>query len=133
MKTRVTNVLIATIQLLITAVWVPTVWTLAELPWTLNEEREASALLRYVDDDLGIVSYEFKRTYYAEYWKCGAEDWLCSALEEMKEREGRVFTISTGPSFIPFAVFTLICIAVQYLLIGKVSLRFIKGKNDEDP
>lgn len=133
MKTRITNVLIATIQLLITAVWVPTVWTLAELPWTLNEQGEASAMLRYVDDDLATVSYEFKRTYYAEYWKCGAEDWLCSAIEEQLEEEGRVFTISIGSSFIPFVVFTLICLAAQYLLIGKVTLRFIKGKNDEDP
>lgn len=132
MKTRITNLLIATIQLLITAVWIPTVWTLAELPWTVNEG-EASAMLRYVDDDLGTVSYKFKRTYYAEYWKCGAEDWLCSAREEMKEREGRVFTISTGSSFVPIVVFTLICLAGQYLLMGKVTLRFIRGKNDEEP
>ena len=57
MKRRITNLLIAKLQLLITAVWIPTFWTLAELPWTLNEKREASALLRYVDDDLGTVDY----------------------------------------------------------------------------
>ena len=140
MKTRVTNVLIATIQLLITAVWVPTVWTLAELPWTLNEEREASALLRYVDDDLGTVSYSYKNSD-ENCNKNKKKNWLLEDEPEEKPSGkysnlfvcGPNLTTSTGSSFIPLVVFTLICIAAQYLLIGKVTLRFIKGKNGEDP
>ena len=75
MKRRITNLLIAKLQLLITAVWIPTFWTLAELPWTLNEKREASALLRYVDDDLGTINYSWTQTYYAK--PCSSEkNWL---------------------------------------------------------
>ena len=55
--------LIATTWLLITTVWVPTFWTLAQLPWTVNEEREASALLRYVDDDIGTVFYDVSKAH----------------------------------------------------------------------
>ena len=131
MKTRITNLLTATIWLLITTVWLPTFWTLAQLPWTVNEG-ETSAMLRYVDDDLGTVGYTVRMTYFGKI--CFDEDdWLCSAREEMKEREGRVYSTSTGSSFIPLVVFTLICLAGQYLLMGKVTLRFIRGKNDEEP
>ena len=138
MKTRITNLLIATIQLLITVVWIPTVWTLAELPWTLNEQREASALLRYVDDDLGTVSYKISDE---NCHKKKEKNWILE--DESAEKYSDSYfdklwceselTTSTGSSFIPFVVFTLICLAAQYLLIGKVTLRFIRGKNDEDP
>ena len=135
MKTRITNLLTATIWLLITAVWLPTFWTLAQLPWTLNEQREASALLRYVDHDIGTIHYSWAQTYYAKPCSNPKKgSWLtCEYEEEKAELDSRRYTISTGGSFIPFIVFTLICIALQYLLIGKVTLRFIKGKNDEDP
>ena len=126
LKTRITNLLIATTWLLITAVWIPTFWTLAELPWTLNERREASALLRYVDDDIGTINYSWTQTYFAK--PCGNErSWLTCELEEEKaELDSRRYTISTGGSFVPLIVFTLLILGAQYLLTGKVTLRLTR-------
>ena len=117
MKTRVTNLLIATTWLLITTVWVPTFWTLAQLPWTWDET-EASALLKYVEYDIETIDYAISNP------DCENGSWLTCYPE---------LTTSTGSSFIPFIVFTLICLAGQYLLTGKVTLRFLERKNDEDP
>jgi hypothetical protein len=129
-KTRITNLLIATLQLLITAVWIPTFWTLAELPWTLNEKKEASALLRYVDDDLGTVSYKFSNNCN----KNKEKNWLLE--DESAQRPSgkysdlfdceRNLTTSTGSSFIPLVVFTLLILGAQYLLTGKVTLRLTR-------
>lgn len=134
MKTRITNLLIATLQLFISAVWIPTFWTLAELPWTLNERREASALLRYVDDDLGTIHYSWRQTYYAKPCSNPKEgSWLtCEYEEEKAEVDSIRYTISTGDSFVPLVVFTLLILGAQYLLTGKVTLRFIKATKEED-
>ena len=136
MKRRVTNLLIATLQLLITAVWIPTFWTLAELPWTLNERREASALLRYVDDDVGTVSYKFSNNCN----KNKEKNWLLE--DEPEEKYSNSYfnnlwceselTTSTGSSFIPLIVFTLVILGAQYLMTGKVTLRFNKATEEED-
>ena len=136
LKTRITNLLIVTTWLLITAVWIPTFWTLAELPWTLNERREASALLRYVDDDLGTVSYKFSNNCN----KNKEKNWL-SEDESAQRSSGkysdlldceRNLTTSTGSSFIPLVVFTLVILGAQYLMTGKLTLRFIKATKEED-
>ena len=122
MKRRITNLLIATLQLLITAVWIPTFWTLAELPWTLNEKREASALLRYVDDDLGTVDYVISKAH-CEKKSSGKYSHLFCELK---------LTTSTGRSFVPLIVFTLVILGAQYLLAGKATLRFTKATKEED-
>ena len=136
MKRRITSILIATLQLLISAVWIPTFWTLAEPPWTINERREASALLRYVDDDLGTVSYKFSNNCN----KNKEKNWLLED-ESAQTPSGkysdlfdceRNLTTSTGSSFIPLVVFTLVILGVQYLMTGKVTLRFNKATKEGD-
>ena len=132
MKRRVTNLLIAALQLLITAVWIPTFWTLTELPWTLNEKNEASALLRYVDDDIGTIQFSSYKTYFAKDCR-NARNWLtCELVEEKAEVDGIRYTISTGGSFVPFIVFTLVILGAQYLLTGKMTLRFTTATKEED-
>ena len=120
MKRRIINLLIAKLQLLITAVWIPTFWTLAELPWTLNEKREASALLRYVDDDLGTVDYVISKAPCEKKSSGKYSDLFC-------EPE---LTTSTGGSFVEVIVFTLVILGAQYLMTGNVTLRFAK---EEEP
>ena len=56
MKTRITNLLTATLWLLIIAVWLPTFWALAQLPGTWDGDKP-SALLNYVKYELGTVYY----------------------------------------------------------------------------
>ena len=121
-KRRITNLLIATLQLLITAVWIPTFWTLAELPWTLNEKREASALLRYVDDDLGTVDYVISKAHCEKKSSGKYSHLFCEPK----------LTTSTGRSFVPLIVFTLVILGAQYLLAGKATLRFTKATKEED-
>mgnify|MGYP000867425541 CR=1 FL=1 len=124
MKTRITNLLTATIWLLITTVWLPTFWTLAQLPWTWNETN-ASALLKYVEYDIETIDYTISDAdCEKKYGKEERYNWLFCEPE---------LTTETGFSFIPLVVFTLICLAGQYLLMGKVTLRFVRGKNDEEP
>ena len=131
LKTRIKNLLIATTWLLITAVWIPTFWTLAELPGTLDNKK-ASALLEYAEYDIGTIHYSWSQTYYAK--PCGdAKNWLtCELAEEKAELDSLKYTISTGGSFVPLTVFTLLVLGTQYLLTGKVTLRFTKATKEED-
>ena len=122
MKERITNLLIAALQLLITAVWIPTFWTLAELPWTLNERREASALLRYVDHDLDTVDYVISKAHCEKKSNGKYSDLFCEPK----------LTTSTGGSFAEVIVFTLVILGAQYLMTGKVTLRFNKATKEED-
>ena len=121
MKRRITNLLIATLQLFISAVWIPTFWALAELPWNLNEKREASALLRYVDHDLDTVDYVISKAH-CEKKSDGYFDKLWC--------EPKLKT-STGGSFVEVIVFTMVILGAQYLLTGKVTLRFTKTTKEE--
>ena len=122
MKRRITNLLIATLQLFISAVWIPTFWALAELPWTLNEKREASALLRYVDHDLDTVDYVISKAHCEKKSNGKYSDLFC---------EPKLNT-STGDSFAEVIVFTLVILGAQYLMTGKVTLRFTKAAKEED-
>ena len=122
MKRRITNILIATLQLFISAVWIPTFWALAELPWTLNEEREASALLRYVGHDLDTVDYVISNAHCEKKSNGKYSDPFCEPK----------LTTSTGGSFAEVIVFTLAILGAQYLMTGKVTLRFNKATKEED-
>jgi len=140
MKRRIANLLIATLQLLITAVWIPTFWTLAELPWTLNERREASALLRYVDDDLDTVDYVISKNpcekkssgKYSDLFDDEPTEKYSDRYFDELWCDPKLFTTSTGGSFVPLIVFTLLILGAQYLLTGKVTLRFNKATKEED-
>ena len=122
MKRRITNLLIATLQLFISAVWIPTFWALAELPWNLNKKREASALLRYVDHDLDTVDYVISKAHCEKKSDGKYSDLFC---------EPKLKT-STGGSFAEVIVFTLVILVAQYLMTGKVTLRFAKATKEED-
>ena len=122
MRRRITNLLIATLQLFISAVWIPTFWALAELPWTLNEEREASALLRYVDDDLDTVDYVISMAHCETKSDGKYSDLSCEPK----------LTTAAGGSFVEVIVFTLVILGAQYLMTGKVTLRFAKATKEED-
>ena len=122
MKRRITNLLIATLQLFISAVWIPTFWALAELPWTLNEKREASALLRYVDHNLDTVDYVISKAHCEKKSDGKYSDLFCEPK----------LTTSIGGSFVEVIVFTLVILGAQYLLTGKVTLRFAKAAKQED-
>ena len=138
MKRRITNLLIATLQLFISAVWIPTFWALAELPWTLNEEREASALLRYVDHDLDTVDYVISKAHCEK--KSGGKYSDLFDDEPTEKYSDNYFdelwcepklTTSTGGSFVEVIVFTLVILGAQYLMTGKVTLRFSKATKEE--
>jgi len=122
MKKRHTNPIDGTLALVISAVWIPTFWALGELPWTLNEKREASALLRYVDHDLDTVDYVISKAHCEKKSNGKYSDLFCEPK----------LTTSTGDSFAEVIVFTLVILGAQYLLTGKVTLRFKKAAKEED-
>ena len=138
MKRRITNLLIATLQLFISAVWIPTFWALAELPWTLNERREASALLRYVDHELDTVDYVISKAHcekksdgkYSDLFDDEPTEKYSDRYFDKLWCEPKLKT-STGGSFVEVIVFTMVILGAQYLLTGKVTLRFTKTTKEE--
>jgi len=117
MKRRITNLLIATTWLLITAVWIPTFWTLTELPGTLDGTK-ASALLLYAEDDIETVDYTVSDSHCRKKFGDKKDyNWLFCDPE---------LRTTTGTSFVPLIVFTLLILGAQYLLTGKVTLRLTR-------
>ena len=152
MKTRITNVLTATLWLLLIAVWLPTFWAFAQLPGTWDGDKP-SALLSYVKYELGTVYYriddpnksrdcnpnpssnpaESKSGGKAEsksggkYANLFNDDFVWPHLKPCLKK-----TLSTRISdwFIPLVVFTLLALGGQYMLTGGLTLRFTKEKED---
>ena len=130
MKKRFENLLAITLSLLISAVWIPTFWVLLQLPWTWDGEKP-SAFLDYVDQGIGTVEYQITSISDVGL-SCipGAKPWrrdhnwlLCDTTLSTK----------TGDSFTGFALLTLLIFGVQYLLTGRISLRFKKDEaHDQD-
>ena len=145
MKLRITNVLTATLWLLIIAVWLPTFWALAQLPGTWDGH-SSSVLLRYVEFELDTVDYRIHDPN--KFRDCDPN--LSSKPAESKDKKQSKYsylydpnykppcgkplkkTLSTGISdwFIPLAIFTLLVLVGQYLLTGRLTLRFTKEKED---
>lgn len=130
MKRRFENLLAISLSLLISAVWVPTFWVLLQLPWTWDGEKP-SAFLDYVDQGIGTVEYQI--TGMSDRGTSCVpkanpflrdDDWLTCEM-----------TLSTeiGGSFIGLVLLTLLIFGVQYLLTGRISLRFKKDEaHDQD-
>ena len=130
MKKRFENLLAITLSLLISAVWIPTFWVLLQLPWTWDGEKP-SAFLDYVDQGIGTVEYQI-----AGISDRGAtcvpkanpflrnDDWVTCKM---------ILSTEIGGSFIGLALLTLLIFGVQYLLTGRISLRFKKNEaHDQD-
>jgi hypothetical protein len=123
MKKRFENLLAMSLSLLMSAVWIPTFWVLLQLPWTWDGEK-SSAFLDYVDQGLGTVEYQIT-SISDKGTSCipGANPW---------ERTDGWLTCETtlstevGDSFIGLALLTLLILGVQYLITGRISLRFKK-------
>lgn len=126
MKKRITNLLTATLWLLIVAVWIPSFWVLLKLPGTWDGS-DASALAEFTEDGLQTVYYNINRLHKNS---CIEDNWL---LCEAQKEEGPVLETSIGDWFIPLIVFTLLVLGGQYLLTGKVTLRFTKEQEADDP
>jgi hypothetical protein len=128
MKTRITNLLTATLWLLIFAVWIPTFWVLVQLPGTWDGSNDSS-LLNYVEEDLETVSYRINEICTSE--RSPVDNWLLQDDEDPPVCS----TLSTEiyDLFIPLIVFTLLVLGGQYLLTGKVRLRFTKEQEADDP
>lgn len=124
MKRRFENLLALTLSLLMSAVWIPTFWVLLQLPWTWDGKK-SSAFLHYVDQGIGTVEYHIAVINDKGEWcdpdriKTGERDynWLfCDTT----------LTTEIGGSFIALALLTLLIFGVQYLITGRISLRFKK-------
>ena len=131
MKRRCENLLAVTLSLLMSAVWIPTFWVLLQLPWTWDGEKP-SAFLDYVDQGIGTVEYRISSTNDKGEW-CDPEganpfqrdyNWLfCDTT----------LTTEIGDSFVGLVLVTLLILGVQYLLTGRISLRFKKDEaQDQD-
>ena len=86
MKTRLTNLLTATLWLLIVAVWVPTFWVLVQLPGTFP-------LLSYVEGVLGTASYPCPVNDYFDHFFCetpvtSAGDWFVPLKKGLEDNGG---------------------------------------------
>jgi hypothetical protein len=140
MKTRITNVLTATLWLLLIAVWLPTFWALAQLPGTWDGDKP-SALLSYVFYELDTVYYRIDDPNKSrdcdpnpksggKYSKLFDDDFVWPPLKPCGKPLKK--TLSTGISdwFIPFVVFTLLVLGGQYMLTGGLTLRLVKEKED---
>ena len=131
MKRRFENLLAVTLSLLISAVWVPTFWVLLQLPWTWDGEKP-SAFLDYVDQGIGTVEYRISSINDKGEW-CDPE------VTKPWERDynwlfcDTTLTTEIGDSFIGLVLLTLFILGVQYLLTGRISLRFRKEQaHDQD-
>ena len=125
MKTRITNLLTATLWLLIVAVWVPTFWVLVQLPGTWDGS-DTSGLAYYTETDI--------RTVYAVVTKDGENCPLRPSKGDYTNLfcERHELSTKTNDRFIPFVVFTLFVLGGQYLLSGKVALSFTKEQDAEE-
>ncbi len=121
MKIRITNLLTATLWLLIVAVWIPTFWVLLKLPGTWDGSN-ASALAEFTEDGLQTVYYKIREPCPNE----STAGYTCLFKET-------VLITRMDDWFIPFIVFTLLVLGGQYLLTGKVTLRFTKEQEADDP
>lgn len=122
MKRRFENLLAVTLSLLISAVWVPTFWVLLQLPWTWDGEKP-SAFLDYVDQGIGTVEYQITTPPKRQ---C---DPFCEPnYFDLFDKSSLKTTV--GDSFGMFSLFSLLVMGVQYLLTGRISLRF---KKEEAP
>ena len=140
MKTRITNVLTATLWLLIIAVWLPTFWALAQLPGTWDGDKP-SALLNYVKYELGTVYYRIDDPNKSrdcdpnpksggEYSKLFDDDFVFPPLKPCGKPLKKTLSTRTNDWFIPFVVFTLLVLGGQYMLTGGLTLRFAREKED---
>ena len=123
MKTRITNVLTATLWLLLIAVWLPTFWALAQLPGTWDGHK-SSALLRYVEDELGTVYYRIDDPPVGKY------TYLRDSFKKPVNKDPKNLSTRINDWFIPFVVFTLLVLGGQYMLTGGLTLRSAREKED---
>ena len=135
MKTRITNLLTATLWLLIVAVWIPTFWVLLKLPGTWDGSN-ASALAEFTDDGLETVYYRIREPYSPNpsttgYTNDSVTDDYSDLFSPLFE-EPKVLTTRIGDYFIPLILFTLLVLAGQYLLSGKVALSFTNEQGAEE-
>ena len=147
MKTRITNVLTATLWLLIIAVWLPTFWALAQLPGTWDGDKP-SALLNYVQYELGTVYYFIddpnksrncdpnlssnpaESKSGGKYAKLFDDDFVWPPLKPCGKPLKKTLSTGINDWFIPFVVFTLLVLGGQYMLTGGLTLRLVKEKED---
>ena len=140
MKLRITNLLTATLWLLINAVWVPTFWTLAQLPGTWDGDK-SSALLSYVFYELDTVYYRIDDPNKSrdcdpnpksggEYDNFFDRDFVWPPLKPCGKPLNKTLSTGIGDRFIPFVVLTLLVFGGQYMLTGRLTLRFTKEKED---
>ena len=114
MKTRLANILTASLWLLIVAVWLPTVWVLLQLPGTWNGN-DVSALTKYTEHELQTVHYHIDRPEERKYG---------FLFDDASPR----LQTSLGDWFLPIALITLFVLAGPYLLTGRVTLKFSKAE-----
>ena len=126
MNTRITNLLTTTLWLLIFAVWIPTFWVLVQLPGTWDGSK-ASPLAEFTEDGLQTVYYDINRPHKDG---CIEDNWLLCEAQKAKDP---ILETSIGEWFIPLIVFTLLVLGGQYLLSGKMALRFTKEQEADDP
>ena len=140
MKLRITNVMTAPLWLLIIAVWLPTFWTLAQFPGTWDGDK-SSALLRYVYFELDAVDYDIHDPNKSrdcdpnpksggKYSKLFDDDFVWPPLKPCGKPLNKTPSTGIGDRFIPFVVLTLLVFGGQYMLTGRLTLRFTKEKED---
>ena len=87
---------------------------------------KSSALLRYAEDELDTVYYSIHRPVLPLYKR--TKDYSDEYLKGLWE--GPALSIRIGDWFIPLAVFTLLVLGGQYMLTGRLTLRFAKKQED---
>ena len=104
MKNRITNLLTATLWILLLGVWLPLIWTFLTVQGAARSHD--SWVANFLEDQLYII----------DAWS----------------PEGVAWVIELGESFVLFLVMTLLVMGGRYLLAGTLSLRFVsEDKNDE--
>ena len=126
MKRRFENLLAISLSLLISAVWIPTFWVLLQLPWTWDGEKP-SAFLDYVDQGIGTVEYQITNPPKRQ---CTPDPCEPNYFDRFDKS---ALKTTVGESFGTFGLFTLLAMGLQYLLTGRISLRFKKDEaQDQD-
>ena len=97
MKNRITNLLTATLWILLLGVWLPLIWTFLTVQGAVKSHD--SWVANFLEDQLYII--------------------------DARTPDGVAWVIALGESFVLFVIVTLLVMGGRYLVAGNLSMRFV--------